>query len=391
MGNTDGAAQPAVTGKDRSGEVRNRRACLGGGAACAALLLVIGCSPALVGRQDLNRNPVEIIEESPRIYQIRFEHFADSLETARVANYLSGTVPFALYIPEDVGDIQVSRADSAIMEYRKAVKRLDAGAGPAGLEHIKRAIELDPTFLPSYVVLARIFMDDGQILRAKDLLEQVLARNPTDSEALVELGKCDMYIGEFEKARKALIDAVIFERTNLDAWGELKRLGSVDHFEVATRDAPELAFVEKARGRHLDMIIDSSLVDCPLEASAWLVFASQRAVWKYEGKYQQKYGRTRYEKTYDEDVDCYLSLAVAWQVLTEHQDSVLSADSSVCDSEYLDFLAEVSDQGHLVSHVLMDYICLESPGAARHFPAEVIDRMREYMEKFVLIRNPDGS
>jgi hypothetical protein len=138
------------------------------------------------------------------------------------------------------------------------------------------------------------------------------------------------------------------------------------------------------------MIVDSSLVDCPMEASAWIVFASQRAVWQFEGKYQQRYGRTRYEKTYDEDVDCYMSLAVAWKVLSEQSDST-AVDSLSCKSEYLDFLAEVSDGGHLVSHILMDYICLSSPGTARRLPPDVIDRMRDYVDRFVIVRDPEGS
>ena len=306
-------------------------------------------------------------------------------------NYMAGTAPRGLYIPDDMGGVQVSREDSALIEYRKAERRLDAGANDAGLMHIRRAIEFDPGFLPSYVVLARILLADGQILRAKDILDQVVARSPTNSEALIELSRCHMYLGQFQDARAALIDAVIFERTNLEAWGELKRLGMVEDFDVATRDAPELAFVEKVRGRNLDMVVDSSLVDCPLEASAWVVFASQRAVWQYEGKYQQRTGESRYQPTYDEDVDCYMSLAVAWKVLSGRRDSLAVPDSLSCGNEYLDFLSEVSDGGHLVSHILMDYICLKSPGTARLLSGEVIDRMRDYVDKFVIVRRPEGS
>lgn len=353
---------------------------------CLGLLLTTGCGPLLVTKQDFNRNPLEIIEESPRVYHITFENFADSLETVRVMNYMSGIVPRGFYPPEDTGERELTRSDSSLVEYRKAVKRLDAGAVQAGLMHVRRAIEKDPNFLPSYVLLTRILIEDGQIIRAREILEQVLSRNPTYSEALVELARCHMYMGQLDLAKRALIDAVIFERTNLEAWSELSRLGMVERFEVAARDAPELAFIEKTSGRELDMIVDSSLVDCPKEASAWIVFASQRAVWKYEGKYEQRYRGSAYRKTYDEDVDCYMSLAVAWKVLSGQQDSISADDQGGCENEYLDFLAAVSDGGHLISHVLMDYICLNSPGAARHFPPDVIERMRDYVEKFVIIR-----
>ena len=105
----------------------------------------------------------------------------------------------------------------------------------------------------------------------------------------------------------------------------------------------------------------------------------------------QRTGESRYQPTYDEDVDCYMSLAVAWKVLSDRRDSLAIADSLSCGNEYLDFLAEVSDGGHLVSHILMDYICLKSPGTARLLSGEVLDRMRDYVDKFVIIRRPEGS
>lgn len=366
-------------------EARLRNAGVTALAVWLATLLLTGCGPALITRTDFNRNPLEIVEESPRVYHVVFEHFADSLETLRVVNYMNGTIPYGFYIPADTGRPAASRRDSALTEYGKAVKRHNAGAYQAGLMHVRRAIELDPAFLPAYVMLARFLIADGQVLRARDVLTQVLSRNSTYSEALVELARCHMYMGQFDAAKQALVDAVIYERTNLDAWGQLKRLGALGEFEVAARDAPELAFVEQVRGRHLDMIIDSSLVDCPMEASAWVVFASQRAVWKYEGKYRQRYGNSGYQQTYDEDVDCYMSLAVAYKMLSGRPDSTLNAEQAGCDSEYLEFLAEVSDAGHLVSHVLMDYICLNNPGAARRLSPAVIQRMRDYVNEFVLI------
>ncbi len=359
-------------------------------AAGLALILAAACAPAAVGTRNLDRNPVEIIDESPRVYHIKFEDFADSLETIRARNYMRAAMPFGLYMDEDAGGREYSRADSAIIEYRKAAKRFRAGAGAAAMAHVRRAIELNPAFLPSYVVFARILLADGRVLRAQAVLEQVLSRDPANSEALTVLAKCHEYMGRLDAAREALVDAVIFDRINLEAWGELERLGLALEFDVATRDAPELAFVEKRWGRNLDIVIDSSLIDCPAEASAWMVFASQRAVWRYEGKYRQRYGAQPYERTYDEDIDCYMSLAVAWKVLTARPDST-AAGPDACDDDYLDFLARVSDGGHLVSHVLMDYICLNAPGTARRFPPEIIERMRDYVDKYVLIPRQEGS
>jgi|GEM_PF-2512765 len=342
-------------------------------------LLIAGCGPAMVGRRDLNRNPVEIIDESPRVYRIKFEHFADSLQTVLVANYLQGSIPRSLLVSLYAPETGPAPAESALVEYGKAVRRLDAGAIRAALMHARRAVEMDPSFMPSYVLLARLLIADGQVIAAKALLEQIVERDPGNSEALIELAACHMYLGQLEEARSALIDAVIYQRNSLDAWGKLRRLGMIEQFEVADRDAPELAYVEKVRGRNFDMVVDSSLVECPMVASAWVVYASQRAVWRYEGKYQQRFGESRYRRTYDEDVDCYMSLAVAWKVLSE------GSDSAFCESEYLDFLADVADDGYLIPHVLLDYVCLANPSVARAFPPEVIEHLREYVDRYVIV------
>lgn len=115
-----------------------------------------------------------------------------------------------------------------------------------------------------------------------------------------------------------------------------------------------------------------------MQATAWMVFASQRAVWRYEGKYKQYMGVGKYQQTYEEDVDCFMALAAAWKVLSQQ-------DTTVCDSNYFDHLDQVADEGYLVPHVLFDYVCIRDPLAARDFSTEVIDELRKYINQYVLV------
>jgi len=338
------------------------------------------CAPRVTGLGEDSVNPVEVLERSPRIYHIRFEGFADSLETELAAAYLKGGLDteFVATAPDTSGSEDVSDRVLARIEFYKAVKRLRGGAGRASLDHIRRSMELDPGHQPSYVFLGNLLLAQGRVTDALDLFRRVLTWNPVNSEALVGLGRAYMFVGEPDSARSALVDAVIYNRTNLEAWRNLHILGSLQEFTVADHDIHVLAYTREDRGRHYDLVIDESLEDCPSLATAWIVFASQRAVWRYEDKFKRTLGITKYRRTYQEDIDCFMALAAAWRILSE-------GDSTVCEGEDLDHMSKMAQDGYLVPHVLFDYVCLEQPLAARNFRAEVIDQMREYVNDYVLV------
>ena len=344
------------------------------------MFAITACSPRLRDAGHLELNPVEILERSPRIYHIKFEEFADSIETARATAYLGGNIREE-YVSGSVDDTLAaspSGRELAILEYAKAKRRFEVGARGAALEHVRKALEADRTFRPPYILLGKLLLLQGRLDEAQDLLIRVVSWDVTDSEALLGLAKCYMRRGELDLAKKALIDAIIFNRVNLEAWNDLHMIGRVQEFTLMDHDLPTFGLVRKVRGRHYDLVIDQSLEDCPTQATAWIVFASQRAVWRYEGKFKQYTGETRYLPTYEEDVDCYMALAAAWEILAE-------SDSSACDREYLHHISRVAEDGYLVPHVLFDYVCLEHPFAARAFSTEVIGKLRDYVNAYVLV------
>jgi tetratricopeptide (TPR) repeat protein len=350
-------------------------------AAClVSVLLAAGaCGPSLQTSSRLDGNPVEIIENSPRIYHIVFEDFADSIQTDRAAAYLSWDYGNPAGAGVDTSRLRGGGPrETAALEYTRAVHSYDDGFIRKALGHVRLAMDADPTYRPPYILLGNLLILQGRMDDARTLFTRVIAWDVTDSDALLGLGRCFMYTGEIEQAKKALVDAVIFNRYNVQAWSTLDMIGSVESFDVADHELPMLGTVRKQRGRHYDLVLDSSLEECPTLATAWIVYASQRAVWRYEGKFKEYSRRAKYAPTYEEDIDCYMSLTAAWQVLAQ-------TDTAVCDAGYLDHMSKVADEGYLVPHVLFDYVCLENPMAARGFPTEVIESMRAYINAYVIV------
>lgn len=349
-------------------------------------LAVFSCSPRLIDQGDAIRNPIEILDKSPRVYEIAFKSFADSLETARASSYIAGSLDAALF---PGARVEAALADSgateglrprevAEVEYVKARRRFDVGAyGPAA-HHLRQAIAADQAYKPAYLLLGEMLLERKAVEEACDLFGKVLEQDSTDSDACLGLARCHILMGRLDDARKALVDAVIFDRVNLKAWSLLSSIVKLQGCRLANHDAPELGLVRKLRGRHFKILIDQSLQDCPVEATAWIAYASERAVWKYEDKYKQYFGVTKYAPTYEEDVDCYMVLAAAWKTLAQR-------DSAACDPAYLDYLDRVAEDGYLVSHVLFDHVCIEAPGAARFFTVDVIARLRDYVNAYVIV------
>jgi len=349
-------------------------------------LAVLSCSPQLVKQGEAPRNPIEILDKSPRVYEIAYKSFADSLETARASSYVVGSLGAGLFpgprVEAALRDSEATQGldhrEIAELEYIKATRRFEVGAYGAAANHLKQAMAADATYRPAYLLLGKMLLGRRAVEEACELFTKVLEQDSTDSEALLGLARCHILMGSFDEARDELVDAVIFDRLNLEAWGLLASMVDLQGCRLADHDAPELGMVRKLRGRHFKLLVDESLRDCPVQATAWVAYASERAVWKYEDKYKHYFGVTKYAPTYQEDVDCYMVLAAAWKTLAER-------DSAACDASYLDYLDKVAEDGYLVSHVLFDHVCIQAPGAARFFTADVIAKLRDYVNTYVIV------
>ncbi len=345
-----------------------------------AFCLSAGCAPRASLSYPSTANPIEIIDRSPRIYHIGFQPIADSIAAERLMRYIEyGFISeYPEVLVETSSDLSDSAKELANAEFAEAAQQAQAGSLSVAMDHLRKSLDSDPTFKPAYLLLADLLLEQGRLKEAFKVYMRLLPSDMRDSRVLVGLARCMMMLGDLDNARKALVDAIIFDRANLEAWEDLRFVARAQKQELRIFDAPELAFVRKRRGRHFDIVVDKSLEDCPSLATAWIVYASQRAVWRYESKFKRSTGLTKYRRTYEEDIDCYMALVAAWNVLSRE-------DTTLCHDDYLEYVGKITDEGYLVPHVLFDYICVERPDAARSFSGEAIQRIRDYINRYVIV------
>ena len=351
---------------------------------CAILFLIMasGCVPPAFN-PNISSNPIDVIERSPRIYHIEFRAIAESLSISLLTGYLERDLVRA---PRSAYGIGVEEfGDSVAMnEYLVALRALDQGNFDDAIFHLRKTVDRNPEFEKPYILLADMLRDHGEIRSAMQLYLKVLSLDQTNSRALSGLARCMLMVGDIDKARSAFIDAVIFDRSNFDAWDGLRLIAENSGMTVKVLDAPELSYVAKRKGRHFDLVIDDSVKDCPAVATAWIVYASQRATWRYEGKYKLQTLKTKYRHTLEEDVDCYMTLAAAWKLLSKE-------DTGGCDVSYLSRLVRLAEDGYLIPHVLFDYNCARDPSLGKRFKPETVDLIRQYINRYVIVPKNGAS
>ncbi len=350
--------------------------------AMLVLMMASGCVPPAFN-PNLSSNPIDVIERSPRIYHIEFRAIAESLSISMLTDYLERDL---IRAPRSAYGLKFEDfCDSVAMnEYLLALRALDQGKFEDAISHLRKTVDRNPELGKPYILLADMLRDRGEIKSAMQLYLKVLSLDQTNSYALSGLARCMLMVGDIDRARSAFIDAVIFDRSNFDAWDGLKLIAENSGMTVKVIDVPELSYVAKRKGRHLDLVVDDSVKDCPAVATAWIVFASQRATWRYEGKYKIQTLKTKYHHTLEEDVDCYMTLAAAWKLLSKE-------DTGGCDVSYLSHLARLAEDGYLVPHVLFDYNCARDPSLGKRFKPETVDLIRQYINRYVIIPKDSGK
>ena len=124
--------------------------------------------------------------------------------------------------------VQRFNADRGEAHMNLALLELRRGNGLLADDHLKRAIDADPTFVPAYVQLADLYRGRRDEVRAEQALRQALARNPDSALshyslglALVRQQRLDVALEELRRAaelepgsaRYGYVYAVALDRT----------------------------------------------------------------------------------------------------------------------------------------------------------------------------------
>jgi Flp pilus assembly protein TadD len=184
---------------------------LGAALAAAGVYSCTAIPPAVPAS---STNPMEVLQRSPRVYHVEYTAMVDSMETALATTYLAGGMraerPFRR--PADDAPEQGSTRDRALAEYWAARDLLETGADSAAVALLEKALETDPTFMMGHMYLGEVLLGQGRVEDAAVIFARILSHDSRNSRAIAGLARCYLKIGDGDKARSALIDAVIFDR-----------------------------------------------------------------------------------------------------------------------------------------------------------------------------------
>jgi tetratricopeptide (TPR) repeat protein len=117
------------------------------------------------------------------------------------------------------------KPDNAWGQYMLGLAAWKAGDPDGSEAAFKRALDIDPNHLKSWVNLARVFLDVGQPDSALDCLEQAQALDSTSGEVYRLLGRARSETGQVDDAVDAYRTAVTLD--DQDAWA-FNNLGVLD-------------------------------------------------------------------------------------------------------------------------------------------------------------------
>jgi Tfp pilus assembly protein PilF len=123
-------------------------------------------------------------------------------ETGRYAEALA-LYERAAAADERIAAVQYLAADALLRQTSPDLARAEA--------RLTRALELDPSFPPARLTLAKLYLRTDRLNEAASQLERLVAANPSMAEAQYQLGRVYMRLKRTEEAQKAL---AVFKQLN---------------------------------------------------------------------------------------------------------------------------------------------------------------------------------
>lgn len=152
--------------------------------------------------------------------------FADAESVYRDGRYADAAAMFASYT--------ATKPDNAWGQYMLGLAAWKAGDATRSEAAFRKALEIDPNHLKSWVNLSRVYLDVGQADSALDCLDQARALDSTSAEVYRLLGRARAEAGQFEDALDAYRTAVTLD--DQDAWS-FNNIGVLDIKQGLASDA----------------------------------------------------------------------------------------------------------------------------------------------------------
>jgi len=154
---------------------------------------------------------IEIDPDNHEALRFRAEHLFESGQFAAAAAIYEKLEP--VESARDVEDFD-EQVDVAMFYYRSAESLRRSGSGPEAMARYERALQLNPTHLPSLEAVGPMYTEAGQWQRADKVFKQILqltgghGNNEQLASVYANLGIVELNLGQPDKARKRFSKAL---------------------------------------------------------------------------------------------------------------------------------------------------------------------------------------
>jgi Tfp pilus assembly protein PilF len=145
----------------------------------------------------------------------------------------------------------------AITETNVGLALQDGGAAERAIAHYRRAIELDPGYVPAYSNLGTALRAQGKPVEAMATYEHALTRLPNNADLLINLGNAKVIAGDLPGAVDAFRRATVAEPASRDARESLARAT----YDLGSALLAESVFVDAERALRDAIAIDDTMAE----------------------------------------------------------------------------------------------------------------------------------
>jgi len=253
----------------------------------------------------------------------------------------------------------------------KAFKALDYDEAE-GL--FRKVIEKDPGCYPAYLSLGNILHSKKDYAGAVDYYDKAIALNSIDYQCFAFKGSALLMLGRYEKAKQALIEALILSPSDNLTMYLLEKAGRKLGFRVYVKKFIPRALTYKENGKEVVVLVQKDDAE-----KGWAIYGMTRAVWMMEPVYRkEKTGSTDHNLTTIEEGDCLINLLAAY--------AIESAKKKEVKDSALERLKKIVENGDTAPFINFEIFGLKVP----HFSALYLDEkerkeVKDYIEKYVLV------
>ena len=260
------------------------------------------------------------------------------------------------------------RNPEAVKEYQKAEQDFSKGRYESAVKHYLKLMELEPLFSYTYLHLGDCFFASRQLEQALKLYQQGIALFPLNPAGYRYAADTCAKLGQPEKCREYLIDSVKADPSYPTAWqymddSKYGKNGIERHYHVI----PTKLLLCKSEDDYESLLMNLPSRTLP----AWQAYINKKL--SYENR-ERKPGVIHWPSA-GVEIECLRELVAAWSTLKLEDRELQDPD--------LDFIRQVSIDGHLETFVFLELYTETYRPEFEIWKKTNGDKIKEYLENYI--------